>query len=594
VECLADSWATPPLADDSQTNTDFSELANGAHDWRENVNRFWKPRLIVIFALLSLACSSAASDIYFAPTSAGSNNGTSCSNAYAYNDATHGWSLSAQQSAGNNLHICSGTYTGAAGATMFSTVNNGTSGSPITLIADQGAATIQCPYCGAANSSTYGINLANNYWTLNGDENLTIQNSLNGDPGATCPGGTCTYEQGTVELIGITGSNVIVENMVQVGPVFVREGPNFHDGGIDSTQAITIPGGSNIHITNSSFTGGYNMVALGVSAQSNIEVDHVTIANCAHCTSMGYTGTGTAVSNIKFHDNHYEGANGLYDDIEGSVNEYHVNAFIIFLDSSVCTSCTITGLQIYNNLCDGLWSKLSLLDACIFMDEQGTNRIPGYQIYNNVYNIQDGAYGGPSGAELISESQTSGNTGSYIVNNTVYQGTADGTCMHVNYPTSLTLENNIFVNCGYQYLDNDTQMSPIYDYNDWYSTIGSGSGWIVSSGTNCTGTGCSFSGWKALGVDTHGKFANPNLNTTSFQLPSGSAAIGAGANLTGLCSTLTALCNGAPQTFGAGGACGSGCLARSSSDAWDVGAYPYSSSSSNPPPVPTSLTAVVH
>ena len=45
-----------------------------------------------IFPVILLLCAPScwASDTYFAATSAGSNNGTSCANAYAYNDGTHG------------------------------------------------------------------------------------------------------------------------------------------------------------------------------------------------------------------------------------------------------------------------------------------------------------------------------------------------------------------------------------------------------------------------------------------------------------------------------------------------------------------------
>src|ERR1039458_3168244 len=100
---------------------------------------------LIIFALFLFCGVAFATDIYFAPSSAGSNNGTNCSNAYAYNDGTNGWSLSAQQSAANNLHVCSGTY-GSAGSTSASSlitfVNSGSSGSPITLVADQGAAVL--------------------------------------------------------------------------------------------------------------------------------------------------------------------------------------------------------------------------------------------------------------------------------------------------------------------------------------------------------------------------------------------------------------------------------------------------------------------
>jgi hypothetical protein len=555
------------------------------------VNRCRKVFLTMILAIsIATFCGlAAASDIYFASTASGSNNGTSCANAYAWNDGSNGWNKSGQQQPGNVLHIC-GTINFPANATALNTVNSGTNGNPITLKWEAGAI-LQAPYFNTGGNAAGAIQIGNSYWTLDGGTNGIIQNSLNGDPGATCPGGACTNEQGTSQLIVIAGSssNVIVQNL-HAGPAFVRQ-MNAKDQGIDNTQVVSIIG-SNVHVTNNSLTGGYQMIALGVQNQSNIEVDHNDVTNCAHCTSIGYAGTGTTATNIRFHDNHFAGNNALYDDVEGNTNYYHVNAFIIFLDSGACTNCSINQLQIYNNLCDGLWSKLGQLNSCIFMDEQGSNRIDGYAIYNNVDNIQDGNFQGPSGAELISESQTSGNSNSFIMNNTVYQSTADGTCMHVNYPTSLTLKNNIFFNCGYQYLNNDSQSNPIYDNNTWYSTIGSGSGWIIS-GQHCTGSGCSFPQWQNMGLDTHGQFANPNLNTTTFALPSGSVAIGSAANLTSQCGSFPALCQGAPQTFGYNASCGSGCLPRPSSGAWDAGAYPYASG--DPPPNPPSgLTAVVN
>ena len=554
------------------------------------MNQFRNIFLTIIFALSAAALSSAASDIYFAPTAAGSNNGTSCANAYASNDGAHGWSLSAQQSAGNNLHICSGTYTASAGATVFQTVNNGSSGSPITLIADQGAATIQAPYLGSADGTSPGFIITNNYWTINGGNNLTIQNSLNGDSGGSCPGGTCTNRQGSVVIMRSTGSNVIIENIAQFGPSFVKTA-GVEDGGLDSTIVLTMA--ANTHVTNNSFTGGWNLINFGAS---NIEVDHNTVTNCGHCLSTSLTGTSTSISNLKIHDNHFAGANALYDTAD---DEYHVNAYIVFLDSNVCTGCSITGFQYYNNLCDGLWSKVSELNACVFLDEQGSNTINGYAFYNNVVNLQDGNYSnGPSGGVLVAEDQNTSNSGSYILNNTIYMPTSDSVgCIHVNNITSMTMENNIIQSCGYHFLSNGSTFSSLtFDYNTWYDpSVGYSSGWIYPA--NCTGGGCGFKGstsWQASGFDQHGQAGNnPLLNTTTFALGSGSPAIGAGTNLTSLCSSFPALCQGAPQTFGYSGSCGAGCLSRASSGNWDAGAYPYSSGDPPPNP-PTALSAIVN
>ena len=92
----------------------------------------------------------------------------------------------------------------------------------------------------------------------------------------------------------------------------------------------------------------------------------------------------------------------------------------------------------------------------------------------------------------------------------------------------------------------------------------------------------SLSAWTAgTGLDVHSISSNPNL-TASFALNAGSPAIGAGTNLSGL--GITGLNVSAPQTFGAGGTCGSGCVPRPSSGAWDMGAYQHGTGTSTQTP----------
>ena len=103
--------------------------------------------------------------------------------------------------------------------------------------------------------------------------------------------------------------------------------------------------------------------------------------------------------------------------------------------------------------------------------------------------------------------------------------------------------------------------------------------WTKIGGTNyfsaygCSG-GDTFAQWQSLcGFDLHGGNSYYSANS-NFTIPLSSPLIGAGTNLTSL--GLSALDIGAPQTFGVSGSCGSGCIARPSTGAWDIGAYQYS------------------
>lgn len=620
-------------------------------------------------AVLVLVPPASATDIYFGSSSAGSNNGTSCANAYAYNDGTHGWSLSAQQSAGNVLHICSGTWSLPSNVALFSTANAGTLGNPIKLIADQGATTIQCSDCSPNDGLNGAFQFTKSFWIFDGGNNLTIQNTLNGSSGSTCPGGSCSELTANSVLISSTastcsgcatpGDNLIIRNFVQLGPVYVH-GSGTTDTGFDSNSVISLSE-TYTKVSQNSFTGGYVMIGTqGLS--SNQEIDHNTFTNCAHCYTIGMGGAAPTLSHVFIHDNWFHGTT-IYDDQESACGGgspgpcYHVNAKIIFANSGGggnCgggINCSITDLQIYNELCDGTWSTVGALNSCTFIDDQANSGVNGstitYAIYNTVDNVGDGSNGlpGPSGAELVSQSQSAGSTNAYIMNNTVYQATIgghipSGTCFHMENPQSANISNNIMDSCGYHFVNNtaNAMSGETINGNVWYDAgLGNTQGWIyaggppwnssstygsngvvnclvancattpgpyyslISSNTNhnpqstngtdwqsfggCTGSGCAFNSWQGGLFDVNGAYGDPSISSSTFLIPNTSSnAYHIGSNLTSLCTgspaggftAFTALCQGAPQTFGQGGSCGSGCLSRPSSGNWDAGAYPFS------------------
>jgi hypothetical protein len=153
------------------------------------------------------------------------------------------------------------------------------------------------------------------------------------------------------------------------------------------------------------------------------------------------------------------------------------------------------------------------------------------------------------------------------------------------------------------YNSGDAQSPPYYqnpiviDYNSYWNNVGDGgvtSMVVVESfGDNFYLYVLSSQGTPSFNgdyssvfttADPHSIVTNPNLNSDHTLLGS-SPAIGAGKNLTSL--GIAALDVGAPQTFGTSYACGTGCIARPASGAWDMGAYP--AGSGGPPTVPTGI-----
>src|SRR5271170_6563851 len=130
-----------------------------------------KGRCLLLFLLVPLfiasPASSAATNLYFAQAAAGAADGSSCANAYAYNDGTHGIGLSATQQPGNVLHLC-GTFSLPANTPFVSAVNSGTSASPITLRFETNAI-VEAPYF--TNGYSAVISLYRDYWILDGGSN---------------------------------------------------------------------------------------------------------------------------------------------------------------------------------------------------------------------------------------------------------------------------------------------------------------------------------------------------------------------------------------------------------------------------------------
>lgn len=627
-------------------------------------------------AALVLVPSASAADIFYSQSGGGS--GASCASTKSgaqFNTSSSDWTP------GNTLHIC-GTWTLAANTNALTTQGAGSAGSPITIKFESGAL-LQSPVFPSLPSAA--VHIAHSFITVDGGTNGIIQNTLNGSNGTgdcasggagggpcqgsdgtiigTCLGGPCTFAQDSRAIVSDSSATNVIAQNVTVRDLFVRVvNPNYRDNfgnGIDSTGIAL--SGNHSRVTGNTVSQsniGIAFLCGNCNGANDLEIDHNTLSACNHFLGGGTSDAPVAPmieDNIRIHDNDFQGNATMWD--ENAVfthNEYHRNGIQIVVDSGSCTqACQITNLKVYNNYFHGSWSVInpggtngpSQMNAPLFIDDQGTNSVPGFIFVNNVVAMAPNDGGGVAGSYAVDESQNGTSAGSIIVaNNTLYQSAGGGTCWHINNTTTMTFTGNISDGCGYAYNNQGTTGDATnVNGNLWFNTAGSPtSGWIYPGpiwsasktygfngvvtcpaslcptspqqyysliasntnhnpqsspsdwtgfGTGCQGgTGCGFNSWQGGLFDTSGPgIANPLLNTSTFTLTSSSPAIGAAPNLTSLlpCSTYPALCQGAPQTFGVGGSCGTGCLTRPSSGNWDIGAYPFAAAVPVPPTITT-------
>lgn len=524
--------------------------------------------------LLNAIASNAATtgtNLYFAPTAAGSNNGSSCANAYAYNDPTNGWNQSAQQIAGNVLHVCPGTYTGSAGGNAFSTVNSGTSGAPITLICDQGSATFSAPYW-SASSGAWGV--FNSYWTLNGNGSCTLQNTQNGTGLAYAASSLGIQIQNStgVTIEGLTISDICQHTSTSDTSGCSTSGTN--------DEGINISASSGVTITQNTIHDTYIGVGVWPNGNSNLAVTNNTIYR-TNWGIGGFNGGGSLSGAIITGNDISCVAGSATCNWDTTNDAFHHNGIIVYPQSG-----SISGLVIANNYIhdiNGSYGGTNEETAHIFLDPAGSGVISAPQIYNNIFVTTVGS--GPANAFIsggIDIGDNTGVTGAVIANNTLNGAAAWG----LGSDTNAVIENNIIVGTAQaEYFDSGASGNTV-NYNDGYglaqgwANFGSLSSWQSASAGICSG-----------GCDKNSITSNPALNADNT-LPSSSSAKNAGTNLTSL--GIAGLDTGAPQYFGIKYACGNGCIQRPPTGNWDLGAYPSgSSSSSSSPATPVGLTGTI-
>jgi len=304
-------------------------------------------QVAMVLTTVTSACGTAQTTaVYLAQAAAGSANGSNCANAYAYTffNAPANWGSGASQiGPGTTVHIC-GTWTGSPGQSFLTAQGSGNSSSPVTIHFETNAV-MQAPYF----SSTGTIVLTGqSYIVLDGGTNGVMQNTLNGSPGASCPGGPCTNIQSSVAIWAQPCTNCEIKNLtvanLYVHTQCVAPWTNC-DTAVNQTAVNAVRfQGSNVLIHDNTFHDIGWVLLQNYTADSGVALYRNNIYNMDHgiaCAGADYVVPSMSIYNNHFHDM------AAWD--TGPADAYHHDGIHCFNGSLG----KIQNIYIYNNLFDG-------------------------------------------------------------------------------------------------------------------------------------------------------------------------------------------------------------------------------------------------
>lgn len=537
--------------------------------------------MTTICALVSLlALEAHGADIYITQNASGGNTGANCANAHSA-----AW-FNSNATGGNSYHLC-GTFTGAAGGSMF-TPPSGSVGNPVIMRFESGAI-LTAPYW---SQSTGAINISSkSYITIDGDYTGTtpcgyvgsgangsrvscngqINNSANGTAANACnPSWPGYANQAASHGIVVANSNNIEIRNLKISGIYMSDGSlacGNDTFGADVTSAIYVNGSSyGILIHNNDLADGYGVLDIGSispAPSTPISIYNNYLHESCHHISLGYLGS-TPTSNFLIHDNEITDWTNWSCPSAANYCTYsqndrcHADGMIIM--SNQYAGGPVMNPYIYNNYIDGDMG-LGNTTAMIFCTTtgSGSGSASGCYIFNNVLKLtattQDHG--------LI---QLGGGTGPHYIYNNTFIATS-GYGFGITFDgTGTIIKNNDFDSIGYAFypagdgMDVSTKFSQS-DYNNFYNLrVG-----IANDGVSCGYTNClTLTQWKGMfskKYDQHSLAINSNLAST--YIPNvGSGLIDVGTSLSGLGITaLDSDPNGTSRPQGA---------------AWDIGAYEYS------------------
>jgi hypothetical protein len=527
--------------------------------------------LIGLLVGCQVASSASVTSVYIAQSSAGSNNGSNCANAFGvtfFNSSGNWGSGGSQIGPGTTVHLC-GTIT-----STLSVNGNGAAGNPIVVLWESGAR-LSMPYGQFVN--------------LNGSfGNLVFDGGIPCGPGSNCAAVEAahltTYASGQAGMIEATanGSGLANQNTetqafyncsgchdIEIRNMIVRNLYRHTSTGDDTDSADTgnfvwqSPYGSAGMLGVISF---HDSVVHDTGNSISIQRGNATTFNIYNIDfgrnnwALEYSGNGTRTLN--FHDNRcHDAAN--WDTADDKFHHNCVHSYMNVATDSIATN-------LYNNLSDGDWGSCCTTDIGLYNEVASP---ANFNVYNNVA-IQHSGNTAPAW-------QYGATTGMFVNNTAIGSATTSGNSAGIQISgTNIRYENNATEGWGQYIVVQGGTTFTAFD-NNQYGAIGQSGNAPWQYGSNGVNT---FSSWKSVcSCDSHG--ANPaHLNVDSMGMPqSGSSLIGAALNLTGM--------GMAPLDWDTSAGDTRSSVQRPGSGAWDVGSYAYQGSG-GPPAPPSGLTAI--
>lgn len=488
----------------------------------------------LILTALTLACGGAtASDIYIAQSATGAGTGQGCLNARTttfFNTAANWGAGAGQIGPDTTVHVC-GTFNGTKSSSALTFRGSGTSGHPVTLMFEAGAA-LTAPAWGSYNSA--------GAITATGVSDIVIDGNNTGTILATGNGTGLASQVSSIGVFVSACTRCTVRNLT-IANMYI---PLVNDAGNTSSSTGIMTGGGNstLLIDHNVIHDAYYCTLTAYNGDSNVTISNNTIFHCNWGVGVGAATAGASISNLLIHDNDISDG-GVWED---PADNNHHNGIYVFAEQA---SSKLTGLQIYNNYIHGDW-RLHVT-GWIFMSCQ-TGTITNPLVFNNVLTSSSVA-SIPANAFIMAwvdnpslynntivGATTSAGNGIEV---TSCSGSAKGT---INNNIISTVATGIYAPAGTVLTASDNNQ--IYNvsanamvyHSTFYPSVAA---WV--SGT---------------GYDANSLTSSPAL-TAVGTLSAVSPSIGAGVNLSGL--GIAAL-----DRDKAG-------VVRPSTGSWDIGAYQY-------------------